>query len=140
MPLTIEGLRRAFPVITEDAYPSDRVEYWLEEALLSSGIRQCIWGTRYTRGMYAWVAHKLIIEKMMLDVNEDGLGGYEASRGAITSESDSVDGVKHAVTYAAPDSSSACSTGENWSETRPGREYEDMARIVGMSRGAAYVE
>ena len=139
MPVTVEGLRAAYPIIDTAHYQACRIKYWLAEA--QDDLRQCVWGKRWERGIYAYVAHKLIVELAELGMNDDGLGGMEANRGTVTGESDSVDGISHSTSYASSSSSAEASGAEgDWKTTIPGRDFLRMARIVSISRGAAYVE
>ncbi len=139
MSITVDGLRKSYPVIDEEHYSSTRVRYWLAEAQLD--LRPCVWGARWERGVYAYAAHKLIMEKTALDANDDGLGGMEANRGSITGESDSVDGVSHSVSYASPASSGSSSAKVEmpWEKTIPGQDYLEMSAKVSIARGASYV-
>ena len=139
MPITVDGLRRLYPVIDAEHYPAARVKFWLAEARLD--LRQCVWGTRWERGVYAYAAHKLIVEKASSDANDSGLGGMEANRGSITGESESVDGVSHSVSYASPASSGSSSARVEmpWEKTIPGQDYLEMSAKVSIARGASYV-
>ena len=135
---TAEGLRVAYPVIDDEHYRADRIAYWLAEA--QSDVRENVWGVRRERGVYAYAAHRLIMERAQAEMNDDGLGGMEATRGTLTSESDTVDGVCHTASYSAPLASAGSGGGADgdWGLTLPGVDYQRMARIVGMTRGAAY--
>lgn len=140
MAITVCGLRNAYPMVDKGNHPDARAKHWLAEA--QADLRQSVWEARWERGVYAYAAHKLIVEKAMLDANEDGLGGMEANRGTVTAESKSVDGVSYSASYASPSSSSASSARVEapWESTIPGRDYLEMSAKVSLTRGAAYVE
>ena len=138
MAITVDGLRRAYPVITAELYPDERVEYWLGEAQLD--VRRSLWGNWYERGIYAYAAHNLIAEKAELDANDDGLGGIEANRGPVISESEAVDGISHSVSYAGAVSADSSSGASEWETTRPGKRYWHWARLVSVAKAAIYVE
>lgn len=135
MPISVEGLRKAYPVITEEAFLADRIEYWLEMAQIRC--RRAVWGALHMRGVYAYTAHRLLLETALLADAEDGHANY--GRGAITGESDSVDGVSHSESYGSSGTSSGSGASVDLWDPRPGNDFEEMAQLVGMSRGAACV-
>jgi hypothetical protein len=116
----IGGFRAAFPAfIDTSVYPDARVQFWLNLALKL--LNRSRWGNLYDEGVYLFAAHGLTMENNSLKSGDSGAGG------AVTSESQSIDGMSYSLSF---DTSAYTGSGQ-MSATIYGQQYLDLVRVIG---------
>ncbi len=116
--------KKVFPEFVDDnQYPPAQIEYWGSIAELRLNADR--WGNLLTHGKYLFVAHNIALSKQAQDSADRGSSVLQ-STGLIASKS--VGGVS--VSY--DTSATKIENAGNFNLTRYGRDFIQLARIVGI--------
>ena len=124
--VTSDSFRATFPEFANaDVYPDARVSFWLNLAVkLTESRRWDESGFRDEAVCFVTAPHLTLATQAA----ESGDGGAGLAAGAKTSESQSVGGASYSDGY---DGSAYAGAGQ-YAATAYGRQYLDLARLVGM--------
>ena len=124
--VTAASFRQNFPEFADaSVYPDARVDFWLNFAIKRTESRRWDESGFREEGVCFLTAHYLTVA---LQAADSGDGGAGLAAGAMTSESQSVDGVSYSNGY---DGSAYAGEGQ-LGTTAYGRSFLDLARLIGM--------
>lgn len=124
--VTAASFRQNFPEFADaSVYPDARVDFWLNFAIKRTESRRWDESGFRDEAVCFLVAHHLTMEAQAV---AGGDGGAGMAAGAKTSESQNVGGVSYSDGY---DGSAYTGAGQ-YAATLYGRQYLDLAKLVGM--------
>ncbi len=123
--MDISAFRLAFPEFADEVrYPDAMITFWSSAGLLL--LNETRWGDLLTHGLWLYVAHNITLASADMSAGDAGTYPGKGVGGVITGKS--VDGVS--VNY---DTQSMTLEGAgNYNTTKYGREFWQLAMIVGM--------
>jgi hypothetical protein len=123
--MDISAFRLAFPEFADEAkYPDAMITFWSSAGLLL--LNEARWGDLLTHGLWLYVAHNIVLGSADMASGDSGAYPGKGVGGIVTNNS--VDGVS--VSY---DTNSITLDGAgNYNSTKYGREFWQLAMIVGM--------
>jgi hypothetical protein len=123
--MDISAFRLAFPEFADEVrYPDAMITFWSSAGLLL--LNETRWGDLLTHGLWLYVAHNITLGSADMAAGDSGVAPGRGVGGVMSSKG--VDGVS--VGY---DTSSMTLEGAgNYNTTKYGREFWQLAMIVGM--------
>ena len=123
-PFVIADFRTQFPEFADTTkYPDPLIQFWADFA--DSRLNELIWGDQRIYGLKLFTAHQIVLA--IVD-QEDAEAGSIPGQGTAIVSSESAGGVSIGIDTSA----SIESEGGHWNETRYGRQYLRMARMLAM--------
>ncbi len=124
--LSVQGFREAFPQFDEELFPDARVGFFL--TLAGKLLAEERWRDLWPEGCYLHAAHHLTLERAATR-SGDGAGGMDAAAGPVLSVKKRVGDVSLEESRAG--AATASSAAGHWSDTVYGKQYWQLAQIVG---------
>lgn len=124
---TVQAFRESFPQFTEELFPDGRVSFYL--TLAGKGLSAERWDDLWAEGCCLHAAHHLTLEREA-NKAKDGTGGIAAAAGPVISSSKAVGGVSKSENRAGAAATANLNAG-HWNDTIYGKQYWQMAQIVG---------
>ena len=123
MALTVATFRTDFPAYTQAIYADARVQFWLDMSVKLMSVER--WGTCYDNGQGLFVAHHLTLERQASATS----GGNEGAPGLVSGKT------VGSVSKSYSQQDVTFSRAGNYNLTMWGREYFQLARMIGAGGG-----